>query len=442
MKRRSTRQRDDRFATKEQVSYHAKSRSSWRTKLRSVLALASLPVVLLKDRKCVLCSLSRVENSAFHRFPEYGAKGFAQQCNWTVSHKVHEADCAFLLRPFQRGNEGVGEWISKAASGYISAKQTGCRLLMDYGDAVDINEVLRPVSINWTIPSGFQCTPSTRCTSESISHNTPDEKLRYIETKIRKKTVRVPNYRHAYVGTPFLNPSMFRDLVRELPGFALENGMACSLGSLFDLAPSAMQFQPDLFTRILPTLRDETALVIGIYYRSGFTDVRAIAEKKGRHIEESVALYTKTVMPCLKCALLLEEKHLSRGRESGLTFSRVVWMLVTDSIYIKQWVSEAYGSQRVNHTVSWTTKMKGISREVLTTKSRGTHTRAARNPSTADFAEALIDWYLIGESDVVVTTNRLYSFGATASLRTARPLYEASIRNCSKLPRFAPTPKK
>ena len=71
------------------------------------------------------------------------------------------------------------------------------------------------------------------------------------------------------------------------------------------------------------------------------------------------------------------------------------------------------------------------------TTARGVHSRPGRNPSTADFAEAVIDWYLIGEPDLVVPSAPGYSFGTTASLRTAQPLYDPA--NCSDALRF-PSP--
>jgi len=65
-----------------------------------------------------------------------------------------------------------------------------------------------------------------------------------------------------------------------------------------------------------------------------------------------------------------------------------------------------------------------ITRRVLVTSARGRHTRLeGGGVDTADFSEAFIDWYLIGESDAVIA-NKLYSFGVTASFRTARPIYD------------------
>lgn len=99
-----------------------------------------------------------------------------------------------------------------------------------------------------------------------------------------------------------------------------------------------------------------------------------------------------------------------------------------------------------------------ITRKVLGTSARGAHTRLQDGISTVEFGEALIDWCkcvwfrrrllfsllrtvhfldlvlkspppfqsftdLIGESDAVIASS-MYSFGMTAALRTARPVYD------------------
>lgn len=49
------------------------------------------------------------------------------------------------------------------------------------------------------------------------------------------------------------------------------------------------------------------------------------------------------------------------------------------------------------------------------------------------FRAALTDWWLLGESDVVVNHSML-SFGHTAAMRTARPIYRASRKgDCSRM---------
>lgn len=126
----------------------------------------------------------------------------------------------------------------------------------------------------------------------------------------------------------------------------------------------------------------------------------------------------------IPCLLQVEQEHLSKS-----SYSRVVWLVVSDSPYIKQWVTDTYTSSNILADAPNKASTIISPREIITTTSQGTHTRAARNPSTADFAEAMIDWYLIGESDVVITSSRGYSYtyeyGTTAAMRTHRPLYDA-----------------
>jgi hypothetical protein len=181
--------------------------------------------------------------------------------------------------------------------------------------------------------------------------------------------------------------------------------MACSLASLFHLSPSASSFEPDLFSRILPALHSSETLVISVYIRTGQT------EKNEKW--EAPMWYRKLAEPILDCALNLEKENLSQ-----VSFSRIVWMVVSDSQYLKKFIAESYDSRYRNNTA--------IPREIITTRSRRAHSKPNRGPSTADVAEALIDWYLIGESDLVVTDDFAPSFGDTAATRTARPYYKVT----------------
>ena len=103
---------------------------------------------------------------------------------------------------------------------------------------------------------------------------------------------------------------------------------------------------------------------------------------------------TNLAKKIVNCALGLEQEYLLSNNTAS-QYSQVVWMVVSDSPFCKGWVNETYGHRFVDNTT--------IPREVVTTSSRGVHSRASRDPSTADFAEALLDWYLIGESDAVIS---------------------------------------
>jgi len=362
------------------------------------------------------------------RFPKFGTLEFAQQCHWATAPQP-DNECTFLIFPAPKGSEGIADWISRAACSYTSAKQTNCQFLMDYGKHVELDEILVKPHFNWTIPHGFSC--PGKCMHHSITEKTTG--LEEYEKQIGRRLVQIPYYRHAYHKNPYIYRTMYQDLERAVPGFDVETGMACSLGALFDLSPKAAQFEPELFTRILPTLRDENTLVLSIYYRSGQTDYAAIAEKNGTVAKEMTDDVLQWARPSLNCALKLEKKYLTDEIE-GYSFSRIVWLMVTDAVNLKNWVKKTYNSQDANEIVpieerKW--KDRSIPREIVTTTARGIHSKQERSPSTADFADALIDWYVIGESDLVIINNAWYSYGATGALRTARPLYLA--RSCSRL---------
>lgn len=357
------------------------------------------------------------------RFPMYSTAAFSRQCPWTEQKADKNLNCTFLARPSPNGGEGISDWLSQIVVGHLLAQQTGCSLLLDYGPVINIHEVLTPISnldsvhppINWRVPSGFDCERDPRCFVAGPFYNR--QSLKEIENAIGVENLSpIPCYRHAYkLDTKYFSRmGGYRDLLRALPGFTVETGMACSLASLFHLSSSASTFEPDLFSRILPALHSSEALVISLYIRTGQT------ERNDKW--EATMSYRKRAEPIIHCALNLEKENLSQG-----SFSRIVWMVVSDSQYLKKFITESYDSRYANYTA--------IPREIVTTRSRGAHSKPERGPSTADVAEALIDWYLIGESDLVVTDDFAPSFGDTAATRTARPYYKVQGKEkvCGKV---------
>jgi hypothetical protein len=296
-------------------------------------------------------------------------------------------------------------------------------------DGVNVHEVLMPFtnlysdnpSINWTVPSGYDCNADPLCFVAKTGYNHRGDSLKMIENALGTGTLPdIPSYRFGYAMSKsfWLYAKKFLDLERALSGYTVETGMACALGSVLELAPSASQYEPELFSRILPTLHSKDALVMSLYIRTGQTDTNTYQEEKGggKIAPENATYHRQKAKKILKCALHLEKEQLS-----DRVYSRVVWMVVTDSQYLKLWITESYDTRYANTTTSDSTTVR---REIVTTQSRGVHTRSRRGPSTADFAEAMIDWYLIGESDLVVNDDSSVSFGGTATLRTARPLYK------------------
>jgi len=396
-----------------------------------------LPEVLLSAAPPRSSGRSHRPSSIRSRFPKFGTPEFSRQCNWTFLPQSD--DCTFFVRPKPESTEGISDWISAITKGYLLAKQAGCRLLLDYGPGVDVQGVLSlqstlDSSSNWLVPVDFDCKEEERCFRVGYPGGTP-ESWEYHG----KDLALVPAYRFVYQANPRfqLQSIHYQDLQTALPGFRVETGMACSLERLFRLSPTASQFEPRLFTSILPKLQDEEALVLALYIRTGEVDVKAKQEKTGQiSPKEDTTLHRDCAKQILNCTLFIEGWHLSGLlTESTVdTISRVIWMVITDSPDVKDWIHESYDGENANARVpidqqKWPGRI--IPREILFTKSHGKHTRTKVNPSSVDFAEALIDWYLIGESDLVIGYNYAYSFGATAALRTARPFYSSST--CSKL---------
>jgi len=385
---------------------------------------------------------------ASRRFPKFGTTGFEKKCSWATQPTPLQPKCTLLARPKPAEWEGISQWASDGVESFILAKLIGCEFFMDYGPGINVHEVLIPVStrhsgttsqpLNWTVPADLDCEwkpPKNKCIICESHPLGPSPVPSLMNVTVPK----LPKYRFTYERSErYLNKSDYFELEQALPGFHVETGMACALSSLFDLSPRASQFEPELFTKIVPAIHDEKTLTIAIYIRTGLTDAEARKEARGNDADTNkynpLTRYKNS--RTLKCALTLEQQHLKQNSTVGPTYSRVVWTVVTDSQDVKQWITENYSGQEVTRLSP--KKAAGeedkpsltVQREVLSTKARGVHTRSIRKPSTLDFAEAVIDWFLIGESDVVIANGP--SFGATGSLRTARPYYD--LHRCNFLP--------
>lgn len=106
--------------------------------------------------------------STTRRFPVRGTPEFSRQCSWTLpDSNPATPECSILVRPDPLNREGMSLWIDHVVAGYLLAKQARCRILLDYGETVDIHQVLIPFpdmvrnprdEVNtWTVPSGFKC---------------------------------------------------------------------------------------------------------------------------------------------------------------------------------------------------------------------------------------------------------------------------------------------
>ena len=182
--------------------------------------------------------------------------------------------------------------------------------------------------------------------------------------------------------------------MKTLPGLKLEDAAACAFGHALQLSPKAEQYEPDLYKTILPTLYREKSLVMAIYTRSLNSDKMADQAARGEKVDESGNLaYVKPSKKLMACAHKIEQKFLSGektladGNGGIVEFDTIVWLVITDSKATKTYMSTEYGEKEV---ILETNNAKKVTRKVVATNARGAHTRRRRDPSTADFAEALM----------------------------------------------------
>jgi hypothetical protein len=371
------------------------------------------------------------QRHATNRFPKYGTPDFMNQCSY-AAHRGNAGNCTIHVQPPQFGMEGIGNWIPQIVSGHLLAIQLRCDLRFGYGKSVNISHAL-------TLPSPFTQQDWNNWTIPSVDSN--DCKVRcYVITLFTvmssiipffggDELATTPYYRYTYNQnyTPHnLSPFNATPLEEAIPGYQVETGFACSLGWLFHLSPTASNYEPRLFDSILQMLnQDDDALVIAVYLRTGETDVVAKLEEQESNVvdatttieQESQEGYRVQAQYILNCTMHQEQEYLN----NNVHLTNVVWLVVTDSHDLKQWIVDTYNDTAIPMSPS----RPPIHRHVVTTRARGVHTRSKRGPKTADFAEAMMDWYLIGESDLVILDNGGPSFGGTAALRTNRPVYHA-----------------
>jgi hypothetical protein len=340
------------------------------------------------------------------RFPLFGTKEFRKTCRWALNtsfvaeNEAGSHRCTILARPKSDTREGISAWVGQITTGFIMARQTGCMFLVDYAEGINVSEIIlaRKSGLDWRVPAGFTCQKDCSLAGFVYPRGGGKEFQNFSGF-----LAAVPNYRNPYGGeTDYRLSKGFSGLKKTLGksvGFDLESSMACVFRSLMELSPNAVKYQPDLFTTFLPTLY-KAPFVLTLYIRTGHTEHVAESE------ESSKARYQKRAMPIIDCALQLEAEAWQLNRPQ-----HVVWLLITDSPSLKIWVTKTFSEEGF--------------RNIMVTRAHGAHTKTAGQPSTADFAEGFLDWFLIGESsDVVVSDENAPSFGNTAAFRTARPYYK------------------
>ena len=378
--------------------------------------------------------------------------------------------CSVLVRPDPSGTEGLALWVSNVVMAYFIHRQIAngaCFLYIDFGVGVNVEAALttptapdRTAAPLWTVPpKGFVCRIEDNChyiwtepsgsayrysyrpflegdsaAATAKGRRTQGDAKHHQEQE--EQLAAVPFYRFAYNPRyEKLNADTFMELERSLTGqnnssFDVHTGFACAFSLLFKLSPEAGRYEPNLFNQILPTIQDPHNLVVGIYIRTGATEGKTSAGVGYEAVDDAEA-HIAAAAEMLSCALKQETRFVSGDdEESGDLLrgkpepQRIVWMLITDSQHLKKYISKEYGGKDVvvvggDTADDPTPRTRTIPRDVITTSSQGAHTRprgaANNNESDGDidtqrteaFASAVIDWWLLGESDVSTSTDKL-----------------------------------
>lgn len=127
-------------------------------------------------REVVKVAERKPDRPVSRRFPVKGTLEFSRPCSWTFAGEHNDPrtlpECNILVRSEPLNSEGMSLWIDQVGvAGYLLAKQAGCKILLDYGETVDIQQVVIPfpnlvlrnpcdVVHHWTVPPGFKCNNS------------------------------------------------------------------------------------------------------------------------------------------------------------------------------------------------------------------------------------------------------------------------------------------
>ena len=410
--------------------------------------------------------------------------GDTTHANAAVPRKEEETPpssepCAVLVRPDPDGTEGLALWAANVVMGFFIHRQMAggtCNLYIDFGPGVNFGAALTSTSAQvppkgfvcrieenchstWTEPNGsayryryayhpfpgsndFTAASAGEKTKRKEPHNMePRQNHKQQQQQQQKQLAAVPFYRFAYNPRyEKLKSDDFRELQTLLlrqngerggapqSSFNVHTGFACAFSSLFQLSPEAVRYEKKLFTHLLPTLRDPNNLVLGIYVRTGATEGKTSAGA-GYEVVEDAEAHIAAATEILDCARKQEALYvqLLGGEESGASrqpqrrINKIVWMLVTDSHYLKEYVSTEYDGMDVvmpdrGRDDATDGPITSTPRVVLTTSSTGAHTRPKGAGSshesdgsidaqrTEAFVSAVIDWFLLGETDVSYDT--------------------------------------
>lgn len=366
-------------------------------------------VVTSDTSNFTLQEISKVEGNLTitigDRFPRYGTAKFEEQCAWALRRRNVSMPKNCTIYSLKGDNtEGMSQWITTAATGFVFAKQTNCDFRLNYRPgAVDLEHIVQPTSVDWRTPvAHFVCRRRPdNCFVAKAYYSRNGGGQRFFE-RAGVRLSNVPNYRIPYSDhVKFRQAGRFMGLRTVFGGdFDLFTSFACAVGSMLKLSNQIEEDQKDL----LEVVTDTSRLVLSLYVRTGETE-----ETQSNMTKAEIAeLYHIQAKHIIDCALAVEQANAN--------VNGTVWMVATDAHLLKKWVHEHYSTAR---------------RKVVFSSSRGKHTR--ENISDTTLGEAFFDWYLIGESDAVVSDGGAPSFGNSAVARTARPHFKVVGGVCTKV---------
>eukprot|EP00808_Paulinella_micropora_P029075 g83325.t1 len=369
------------------------------------------------------------------RFSEYGTPEFASRCPFAAQEVTQKRDCVRLVRHMYRG-EGIAHYVDQIFRAYLQAHQVGCLLHLDYGPDIQLTQsvIPPPGAPDWSDPEAhlpgmsqvvadcmaigldpnkwnFPKCASFHYNFHSVARNFGLESLL---APIYFRNRHSPISEHVGEGQSWLKKEEYAPFLDSpfFPGFHIDDSFACILGKTLTLAP-AITSKPEVVS-FLTKLRDPSSLSIALYVR-----VPGLSEGRGEATLPGLGTH-----PYVKCA-----RHLENMYSEG--FDTVTWIVITNSDSMRKLFLQYESHAHQPTTYSWRRRV------LVTTTAEGTHTRLAVNnqhelegpgPTNQVIAEGMLDFFLLGEVDLVVT-DVMYSFGSLGGMRTARPVYSISSNN-------------
>jgi hypothetical protein len=329
-----------------------------------------------------------------------------------------------------RKSEGVADFMNQAVSALASAVANGDGLYIEW-EGVQLADILTPVpgGIDWSDARLLQLCASSVCLDAG-----PLLLKRWSVGTVARSKEMLAEARAAVAKGDFFAAVPLRapyggnlghpgkEVLLTSP-MALEYAAACLLGALFMPAARPQRAPASDFGVQMQQLADPKTLSISIYIRT-YRSQRVLSKSKLDQLsrDEWTDEQRKAYAGTMRCATQLEALYATD------TFDHVVWFVASDGVDVRRAAQHDYDQEA-----------SGGRRRVLVTKGTGRHTapevwqrkdsldslgaEVLTEARHAAAAEALADWWLLGEADVSVIGSfggDSETFARTALSRTAR----------------------